>query len=146
MKKYRNKTPEEVIKMVTVEIIKRAIKLSNKKNRTICISKTSGGSGVDVRTLNPATEEGRENLDTFLKPIKRHYTISGLGIPEEKNAINWRKLNLPARRRILLLFQVAISFFMKGTPTKIKFYRWMGVHIGKNTEIMQLVWLDHSLH
>ena len=32
---------------------------------------------------------------------------------------------------------------MKGTPSKIKFFRKMGVHIGENTEIMQGVWLDH---
>jgi len=143
MKKYRDKTPDEVMKMVTTEIIERAIKFSRKKNRAIFISKTSGGKGVDVRTLDPRTKEGCENLQNFLKPVKRHYTISGLGSPEEKDAINWRKLNLPVWRRSLLVFQVAVSFFMKGTPTKNKWFRWMGVHIGKNTEIMQLVWLDH---
>ena len=31
----------------------------------------------------------------------------------------------------------APSSAMKGTPSKIKFYRKMGVHIGENTEIMQ---------
>ncbi len=143
MKKFRDKNPEEVMRMVTMEIIARAIKFSKKKKRTITISKTSGGKGVDVRTLNPHTEEGRKNLNTFFRPIKRYYTISGLGAPEEKNAVNWRKLNLPTRRRVLLLFQVAVSFFIKGTPVKNTFFRWMGVHIGKNTEIMQLVWLDH---
>ena len=143
MKKYRDKGPEEVMRMVTTEIIERAIKLGRKKNRKIFISKTSGGKGVDVNTLNPRTEEGRRNLEKFFKPIKRHYTVYGLGAPEEKNAINWRKVNLPAWRRSLLLLQVAISFFLKGTPFKIKFFRWMGVHIGHNTEIMQLVWLDH---
>jgi len=143
MKKYRNKSPEEVIRMVTIEIISRAIKLGKKKNRTIYISKTSGGKGVDVNTLNPKTAEGRENLEKFFKPIKRHYTVRGLGKPEEKNAINWRKVNVPTWRRILLLIQVGISFLFKGTPAKIKFFRWMGVHIGKNTEIMQLAWIDH---
>ena len=143
MKKYRNKTPEEVIRLVTMEIIERAIKLGKKKNRTIYISKTSGGKGIDVNMLNPHTEEGRKNLEVFFKPTKRHYTISGLGKPEEKNAINWRNLNLPLGRRVLLIFQVGISFILKGTPFKNKFFRWMGVHIGSNTEIMQLVWLDH---
>ena len=143
MKKYRDKNPEEVMKMVTTEIIERAIKFSNKKNRTINISKTSGGKGVDVRTLDPRTKDGRKNLEKFFKPVKRHYTISGLGAPEDKNAVSWRKLNLPPLRRYLLAFQLAISFLMKGTPAKIRLYRWMGVHIGKNTEIMQLAWLDH---
>lgn len=143
MKKYRNKSPEEVIKMVTIEMIERGIKLARKKKRTIYLSKTSGGKGVDIETLNPKTEEGRKNLEAFFKPVKRHYTFSGLGAPEEKNAINWRVLNVPGWRRILLFIQVAISMLLKGSPFKNKFYRWMGVHIGKNTEIMIFVWLDH---
>ena len=143
MKKYKNKSPEEVIKLVTIEIISRAIKLGRKNNRSIVISKTSGGKGTDVNELNPKTEEGRANLEKFLTPVRRHYTFSGLGSPEEKNSINWRILNLPFGRRLLLLFQVAVSFFLKGTPFKNKFYRWMGIHVGKGAEIMQLVWLDH---
>ena len=143
MKKYRNKTPEEVIRLVTTEIIERAIKIGRKKNRSIFISKTSGGKGIDVQTLNPKTKEGRGNLDKFLAPVRRHYTFSGLGSPEEPDAINWRILNLPYGRRILLIFQVMVSLLLKGTPAKIKFYRWMGVHVGKGSEIMQLVWLDH---
>jgi acetyltransferase-like isoleucine patch superfamily enzyme len=42
-----------------------------------------------------------------------------------------------------LVIQVGISFFLKGTPAKNKLYRWMGAHIGKGAEIMQMVWLDH---
>ncbi|MFH1943383.1 MAG: hypothetical protein ABIL68_14875 [bacterium] len=143
MKRYRDKSPEEVMRIVTTEIVERAVRFSEKKDRIITISKTSGGRGVDVRTLNPRTEEGRENLRAFFKVVKRHYTISGLGAPEEKNAVNWRKVCLPTWRRILLLLQVAVSIFMKGTPAKNAFYRWMGVHVGRNTEIMQFVWLDH---
>ena len=143
MKKYRNKSPEEVIKLVTIEIIERAIKLGKKKKRSIFISKTSGGKGTDVLTLNPKTDEGRTNLEKFLAPIRRYYTFSGLGSPEEPNAINWRVLNLPFFRRILLVIQVGISFFLKSTPAKNKLYRWMGAHIGKGAEIMQMVWLDH---
>ncbi|MBK8944680.1 MAG: hypothetical protein IPM32_05330 [Ignavibacteriae bacterium] len=143
MKKYKNKTPEEVIKLVTLEIIERSIKLGNKKGREIFISKTSSGKGVNVNSLNPQTEEGKVNLEKFLTPIRRHYTFSGLGSLEEKNSINWRVLNLPFVRRTLLVFQVAISFLMKGTSLKNKLYRWMGIHVGKGSEIMQLVWLDH---
>ncbi|MBK7104786.1 MAG: hypothetical protein IPH62_05840 [Ignavibacteriae bacterium] len=143
MKKYKDKTPEEVIKLVTLEIIERSIKLGNKKGIEIYISKTSGGKGVSVNSLNPKTEEGKVNLEKFLTPIRRHYTFSGLGSPEEKKSINWRVLNLPFGRRTLLVFQVAISFFMKGTTLKNKLYRWMGIHVGKGSEIMQLVWLDH---
>ncbi|MBD3374578.1 hypothetical protein GF406_06020 [candidate division KSB1 bacterium] len=143
MKKYRDKTPQEVMRLVTIEIIQRAIKFSKKKNRTIYISKTSGGKGVNVIQLDPRHIEGREQLEKFLTPVRRHYTLSGLGSPEEPNAINWRKVNLGFGRRSLLVFQVAISFFLKGTPFKNKFYRWMGAHVGKGTEIMQMVWFDH---
>lgn len=143
MKKYANKTPEEVIKLVTTEIIERAIKLSKKRKRSVFISKTSGGKGTDVLTLNPKIDEGRINLEKFFTPIRKHYTFSGLGSPEEPNAINWRVLNLPFFRRILLVVQVGISFFLKGTSGKNNLYRWMGEHIGKGAEIMQMVWLDH---
>ena len=131
------------MRLVTTEIIVRAIKFSKKKRRPIFISKTSGGKGVDVSSLDPRSEQGALNLERFLTPIKRHYTISGLGKPEQRDAVNWRKLNLPLGRRILLFFQISVSFLLKGTPFKIKFYRWMGVHIGTGTEIMQMVWLDH---
>ncbi len=143
MKRYSSKSPEEVMRLVTTEIIRRAILLGGKKKRSIYISKTSGGKGVDVTSLDPRTNEGKENLEKFLTPIRRFYTFSGLGSPEEKDAINWRVLNLPFLRRMLLEFQVAVSFFLKGSPAKNKLYRWMGAHIGKGAEIMQMVWLDH---
>ncbi len=143
MKKYADKKPEEVIRIVATEIIQRAIKLGSKKKRKIFISKTFGGKGIEVNNLNPSTPDGRTNLEKFFNPVKRHYTISGLGSPEEENAINWRVLNLPFFRRTLLMLQVSISFLLKGTPFKNKFYRRMGAHIGKGAEIMQMVWLDH---
>ena len=67
MKKYQDKSPEEVIKMVTIEIIERAIKLGKKKNRIVYVSKTSGGKGVEVNMLNPRTEDGRANLETVFQ-------------------------------------------------------------------------------
>jgi acetyltransferase-like isoleucine patch superfamily enzyme len=143
MKKYREQSPEEVMKIVTIQIIERAVKLGQKKRRSIFISKTSGGKGIDVNKLNPRTSDGKENLKNFLIPIRRHYTLFGLGSPEEKNNINWRKLNLPFFRRTLLFFQVSISFLLKGNRFKNSFYRWMGIHVGKGAEIMQMVWLDH---
>jgi hypothetical protein len=143
MKKYRDRTPEETMRLVTTEIVSRAVKFSGKTGRSIFISKTSGGKGVDVTTLDPRTTEGALNLQKFLTPVKRQYTVSGLGEAEQRDAVNWRKLNLPIGRRILLFIQISVSFLLKGTPFKNKFYRWMGVHIGSGTEIMQLVWLDH---
>ncbi|HXG00380.1 MAG TPA: hypothetical protein VNL69_06320 [Bacteroidota bacterium] len=136
-------TPEQVMRAVTTDMILRALKLARRKGRTMFISKTAKGKGVDISTLDPRTPEGQANLQRFLSLPARHYTFSGLGAPEEPNAINWRKINLPLWRRILVQFQVAVSFFLKGTPFKNRWYRWMGCHIGKNVEIMQMAWLDH---
>jgi hypothetical protein len=143
MKRYRDKSPEEVIIMVTNEIIDRAIKLGKKHNREIYISKTSGGEGIEVQTMDLRTPEGREKREKFLEKPRRHYTISGLGSPEEPDSINWRVLNMPFGRRLLVMLQVILSFVLKGTPFKNSLYRWMGMNIGKGVEIMQLVWLDH---
>ncbi len=136
-------SPEEVMREVTTDIIRRALRKARKKGRKVFISKTAKGKAIDMETLNPATPEGAQNLDTFLTPTGRHYTISGLGAPEEPNAINWRTINLPRARRVLVMILVAISFVMKGTPLKNRLYRLMGIHVGRNVEIMQLVWLDH---
>lgn len=128
---------------VTTDIIRRTLRLARRRGRSVTISKTARGKGVDLALLDPDTPEGGGRLRDYLSSVQRHYTISGLGAPEEPNAINWRQVNLPFHRRILVLFQVAVSFFMKGTPLKNRLYRWMGAHIGKNVEIMQMVWLDH---
>ena len=128
---------------VTIEIIGRAIRFSRKSGRSIRISKTARGEGVDVTDLDSRTPEGRDALDAFLTPVKRQYTVSGLGSPEERDSVNWRNLNLPLSRRVLLQAQVVLSMMMKGTPAKNRLYRWMGAHIGRGVEIMQMAWLDH---
>jgi acetyltransferase-like isoleucine patch superfamily enzyme len=138
-----NESPEEAMRRVTEDMILRAIRLGRRKGRSVFISKTARGKSVDVSTLDPRTAEGLKRLDAFLTPIQRHYTFSGLGEPEDHTAINWRHINLPLWRRMLVQFQVAVSFVMKGTPFKNRWYRWMGAHIGRNVEIMQLAWLDH---
>lgn len=139
----RADSPESVMRMVTEDIIRRAIRLGRRKGRTICISKTSRGRSTPVESLNPDTPEGRRALEAYMARSARHYTISGLGEPEERSAINWRAVNLSLGRRIILLILVAVSFVMKGTPLKNRLYRRMGAHIGRNVEIMQLAWLDH---
>jgi acetyltransferase-like isoleucine patch superfamily enzyme len=131
------------MRRVTEDMILRSIKLAKKRGRTIYICKSAKGKGVDVSTLDPRTPEGQRNLEEFFSPINRYYTFYNLGAPEESDAINWRLINLPLWRRILVLLQVGISFLMKGTPLKNKLYRWMGCTIGRNVEIMQLAWLDH---
>lgn len=136
-------TPQSVMRDVTEDIIRRAIRRGRRKGRTIYISKSANGRTTPVESLNPDTVEGRRNLDAYLSPIGRHYTISGLGAPEESNAISWRTINLSLGRRILVMALVALSFVMKGTPLKNRLYRLMGAHVGRNVEIMQLAWLDH---
>jgi acetyltransferase-like isoleucine patch superfamily enzyme len=143
MRRFRDLTPPEVMRLVTTELIGRAIHFSRKTGRTIRISKTARGERVDVRSLDSRNAEGRQALESFLTPIKRQYTISGLGSPEERDSVNWRKLNLPLGRRWLLAVQLVLSMVMRGTAAKNKLYRWMGAHVGHGTEIMQTVWLDH---
>jgi acetyltransferase-like isoleucine patch superfamily enzyme len=139
----QDETPEQAMRRVTTDMIGRALRLARKKGRTIFISKTANGKGVDIATLDPATADGEQRLEAYMTPGQRHYTFSGLGAPEEPNAINWRLINLPLGRRMLVQFQVAVSFVLKGTPFKNRWYRWMGAHIGRNVEIMQLAWIDH---
>ncbi|HEX9941436.1 MAG TPA: hypothetical protein VGG03_05425 [Thermoanaerobaculia bacterium] len=136
-------TPEQVLRRVTEEFIRRAIRLGRKKGRTVLISRTSRGKGIAVERLNPATAEGRAELDRLFARPARHLTISGLGAPEEPDAINWRVLTASFPRRLLMLVAVTVSVFLKGTPTKNRFLRRMGYNIGRNVEIMQMVWLDH---
>jgi hypothetical protein len=136
-------SPDDTMRNVTTDMIRRALRLARKKGRTITISKSAKGKGVDIATLDPDSAEGAKRLAAYLTPVQRHYTFAGLGAPEEPDAINWRKINLPWGRRICVLFQVALSFVMKGTPLKNRLYRRMGAHIGRNVEIMQMVWLDH---
>ncbi len=141
--KSRQVSPESVMREVTEQIVRRAVRLGRRKGLTICISKSARGKRVPVEELDPDVSEGRKRLESYLTPTARHYTISGLGAPEDRNSVNWRSVNLPLYRRIFLQILVAISFVLKGTPFKNRLYRLMGAHIGKNVEIMQLAWLDH---
>lgn len=134
---------EATMAAVTAQIIRRAARFARRKGCTIRISKTAKGAGVDVQTLDPSTSAGAERLKAFLAAPARHYTISGLGAPEEPDAVNWRVVNLPFPRRALLVVLVGLTFLMKGSPFKNRIFRLMGAHIGKNVEIMQLAWLDH---
>src|SRR5512140_3251891 len=120
-------TPEEAMRDVTTDMIRRAIRLARRKRRTVYISKTSNGKRTDIATLDPSTRDGAEKLTAYLTPVARHYTFSGLGAPEEEGAINWRTINLPPWKRPLVLLLVALTFVMKGTPAKNKVYRLMGM-------------------
>lgn len=143
MNNSRHETPDEAMRKVTTDMIRRALRLARRRGRTVTISKTAKGKGLDIATLDPDSPEGLQRLTAYLTPVQRHYTFSGLGAPEEASAINWRQVNLPFFRRVRVLVDVGISFFLKGTPLKNRLYRRMGAHIGRNVEIMQMVWLDH---
>lgn len=143
MSRRKGETPEEAMRRVTEEIVRRAVRLGRKHGRKVYLSRTSRGRGVPVSELDPATESGRQALDRLFARPARHLTLSGLGAPEEKGAINWRAVNASLPRRLVALVAVAISVLLKGSPFKNRFLRWMGVHIGDNVEIMQMVWLDH---
>jgi len=134
---------KETMERVTREIISRCIKYSGRKGRDIFISKTSSGKGIPVKDLDPKTLKGRAALQAFFKVPKRHYTIYGLGNPSEKNAVNWRQVNLGLFRRTINLLGIFLAMMLRGSPFKIKLYRLLGVHIGQDTEIMMGVWLDH---
>jgi len=133
----------ETMERVTREIIARSIKYSRRYQRDIFISKTSSGKGMNVRDLDPKTPEGRAALEAFFRVPKRHYTIYGLGNPSERNAVNWHKVNLGLFRRTINLLGIFLAMMLKGSPFKIRLYRLLGVHIGRDTEIMMGVWLDH---
>ncbi len=132
-----------MMRRVTTEILGRAIHFARKTGRTISISKSSGGRGVDVTSLDSRTAEGRERLDAFFKPVKRQYTILGLGLSEEPGSVNWRKVNVGNGRRWLLMVQMVVSMILKGTQAKNRFLRWMGASVGRRSEVMQGAWLDH---
>ncbi len=133
MSPRRFRTPEEAMRAVTVDIILRAAKASRRKGRTIFIGKAARSKGVDVATLDPGTPEGQRRLDAFLTPVRRHYTFHGLGAPEEPNAINWRTLNLPAWRRVLVQLQVAISFLRKALRSRTSSFAGWGLTSGRTS-------------
>jgi acetyltransferase-like isoleucine patch superfamily enzyme len=139
----QNETPDDAMRRVTAEIVGRSARYARRRGLDVRISKTSRGAGIPVLELDPATPDGAARLADFLARPARHYTLSGLGAPEDPNAVNWRLVNLPAGRRALLTAMVGLSFLLKGTPFKNRWFRWMGVHVGRNVEVMQMVWLDH---
>ncbi|MDD5065799.1 MAG: hypothetical protein PHF84_02005 [bacterium] len=134
---------EEKLKKVMKEIIYRAVKLGRRKKRTIYISKTPGGEKIPVEELNPATIDGRKRLEEYLGKGRLYSIVSNLGSSSEKNRINWRVVNLPLLQRVIYLLLTFFCMLMKGCELKNRFYRAMGVQIGRNVEIMQFSWLDH---
>jgi hypothetical protein len=135
--------PETELRRFTEELVVRAIRLGRKKRRTVLLARTSRGRGLPVDRLDPRTAAGRAALDRLFLRSPRHFTVSGLGEAAEPNAINWRRLAGSFPRRSWHTLAVAVSLFLKNGPAKIRFLRWIGFNLGRNVEVMQLVWLDH---
>ncbi|MFH1038176.1 MAG: hypothetical protein V1789_05845 [PVC group bacterium] len=134
---------DDALRRVVTRIIRRAIRLGRKKGRIITLARSSAAEPVDVRELDPDTPPGSESLRAFLRGRTNSYTFDGLGKLSESNRIHWTALNRPFWIRLPLSWLVLSAMLLRGGRLKNRLYRWAGVRIGKNTEIMQACWLDH---
>ena len=134
---------DEALRRVVTRMVRRGIMLSRRKNRLITIRRSSASEPVDLRLLDPATEEGRARLENFLKVRRNYYAFAGLGRLSERNRIHWTALNRPLWKRILISSIMFAAMLLRGGRLKNRLYRLAGVKIGRDTEIMQAAWLDH---
>lgn len=111
----------ETMERVTRQIITRCIKYSRRYGRDIFISKTASGKGINVRELDARTPGGCAALEAFFKVTKRHYTIYGLGNPSERNAVNWREVNLGFPRRTVNLLLIFLAMMLRGAHSRSSF-------------------------
>lgn len=134
---------DEALRKAVARIIRRAIRLGEKKGRIITIARSASAEPIDIRELNPDTPAGSDRLQTFLKGKTNFYTFDGLGRLSEPNRIHWTALNRPLHQRFFLTILMIFTMFLRGGRLKNRLYRWAGVTIGHDTEIMQVAWLDH---
>lgn len=140
------KKPESIddaLRAAVTRIVKRGIKLSRKKGRTITLARSSAAKPVDLRLLDPDTPEGRERLEKLLSLKTNSYTFDGLGRLSERNRIHWTALNRPFWKRVPISCLVLGAMVFRGGKLKNRLYRLAGVRIGPDTEIMQAAWIDH---
>jgi len=136
-------TIDDALRAAVARIVKRGIKLSRKKGRTITLARSSAADPVDIRELDPGTPEGKTRLEKMLRGKTNYYTFAGLGRLSEKNRIHWTALNRPLWRRGPISCLMIGAMFLRGGRLKNRIYRLAGVRIGKDTEIMQAAWIDH---
>ncbi len=136
-------TIDDALRAAVTRIVRRGIKLSRKKGRTITLARSSAAEPVDIRLLDPDTPEGRERLTRMLRGKTNYYTFAGLGRLSEKNRVHWTALNRPLWKRLPLSCLMIGAMFFRGGDLKNRLYRLAGVRIGKDTEIMQAAWIDH---
>ncbi len=134
---------DDALRRVVTRIIRRAIRLGRRKNRVITVARSSAAEPIDVREVDPDTPEGSERLRVLLRGKTNYYTFAGLGRLSEPNRIHWTALNRPFWSRVPLSWLVLFTMFLRGGRLKNRLYRWAGVRIGKDTEIMQACWIDH---
>ncbi|HDL64444.1 MAG TPA: hypothetical protein ENH12_03540, partial [Proteobacteria bacterium] len=133
---------DEALRRAVTRIIRRGIRLGEKKGRVITIARSASADPIDIRELNPDTVVGAERLRDFVKGKKNFYTFAGLGKLSEPNRIHWTALNRPLHQRILLSWLVLFAMMLRAGRLKNSLYRRAGVTIGKDTEIMQACWID----
>ena len=139
----KSESIDDALRAAVTRIVRRGIKLSRKKGRTITLARSSAARPVDIRLLDPDTAEGRERLEKLLRVKTNSYTFDGLGRLSEQNRIHWTALNRPLWRRALTSCLMLGAMLLRGGRLKIRVYRLAGVRIGEDTEIMQAAWLDH---
>ena len=134
---------DEELRRVVRRMVKRGIRLANKKGRVITLARSASAAPVDIRDLDPETSEGDARLRKILRGKTNYYSFAGLGKLSEKNRIHWTALNRSLWRRLALTCLMMIASFLRAGRMKNRLYRLAGVKLGKDTEIMQAAWLDH---
>ncbi|MEA1928397.1 MAG: hypothetical protein U9N73_09335 [Candidatus Auribacterota bacterium] len=133
---------DDALRRAVTRIIRRGIRLGERKGRMITIARSASADPIDIRELNPDTTEGAERLQAFLKGRTNSYTFDGLGKLSDSNRIHWTALNRPLCKRFLLSWLVLFAMMLRAGKLKNSLYRLAGVKIGKDTEIMQACWID----
>jgi len=133
---------DNALRRAVTRIIRRGIRLGERKGRVITLARSASADPIDIRDLNPDTPEGADRLRAFLRGRTNFYTFDGLGKLSENNRIHWTALNRPLHQRFLLSWLVLFAMMLRAGRLKNSLYRLAGVTIGKNTEIMQACWID----
>lgn len=134
---------DDVLRRVVTRIIRRGIRLGEKKGRVITIARSASADPTDIRELNPDIHAGADRLRTFMRGKTNSYTFDGLGKLSEPNRIHWTALNHPFHIRLPLSVLMLSAMMLRAGRLKNSLYRLAGITIGKDTEIMQSCWIDH---
>ncbi len=133
---------DDALRKAVTRIIRRAIRLGEKKGRVITIARSASADPINIRELNPDTPDGADRLRAFLRGRTNSYTFDGLGKLSENNRIHWTALNRPLHQRFLLSWLILFAMMLRAGRFKNRLYRLAGVTIGKDAEIMQACWID----